>query len=105
ETATRNPFSESIQPAEPSTFGQTDKLWVNNLPDRRIPAQTQIGGVPRPDIEASCRNHHEPHCAVVNLDNIDAFLAASGQRPLYDAPRGLGRTIARVKRRKLPLRQ
>jgi hypothetical protein len=87
------PFS---QPRPPRALRQINELGVNDLFDRRIPAQTDFPGTSGPDVEAPRGNNGELQSSVINLDDIDAFLPAACQLVLFNAPCSLAEEISGV---------
>ena len=81
---------------------QVDVAWVDDLLNRRIPAQTHV---PHRDIEhahTAGRDHAKLQPTVVDLDQIDALLLAAVQSALVDRPAGVAPVAREIGTRQLP---
>ena len=74
ESATDDVFVETFEPAEAAAALEVDVLGMDNFFDGRIPAETDAGHFDARDAHAACGDDGEGEFAVVDGDDVHAFL-------------------------------
>src|SRR5262245_66372306 len=87
QPATDHPFVEAFEPAQTAATLQIDELRMDDLFDRRIPAETDVAHLDLRHAHPARRNHDETQASVVDADHVNAFLLASSQSVFLHRPR------------------
>jgi hypothetical protein len=90
EAAADHPFVEALEPAEAAAVLEVDVGGVDHLLHRGIPAEPDIGAGGVEDSHAAGGDDGEGEGAIVDDDDIDAFLTSAVEGHLSDAPGGGG---------------
>src|SRR5207244_8729958 len=86
-------------PAEPAATVQVDELRVDDLLDRRVPAEADLAHRHGQDAHAPGWDEGDSQLAVVHDDEVHTLLLAAVQRQLADRPGDgtAGRDLATVR--------
>jgi hypothetical protein len=90
EAAAHQHLVEAVQPAEPAAAVELDVGGVDDLLDRRDPAEGDVATAGAKHVHSPRRDHRDGHPTVVDLDQLDAFLLAAVQDALLDRERRVG---------------
>ena len=98
QAAAYQPFVETVEPAQAAPVAQVDVAWVDDLLNRRIPAQTHVTQLDIEHAHTAGRDHAKLQPTVVDLDQIDALLLAAVQSALVDRPAGAAPVAREIRR-------
>ncbi len=87
QAAAHEPFAEAIEPAEAAAHLQVHELGMDDLFDRRIPAEAHVAQAGRENAHAARRNDRDLHEPVVDDQQFASFLPAAVENHLADRPR------------------
>ena len=102
QAAAHQPFIETVEPAQAAPIVQVDVAWVDDLLNRRIPAQTHVTQLDIEHAHTAGRDHAKLQPTVVHLDQIDSLLLAAVQSALVYRPAGVAPVAREIGARQLP---